>query len=406
MSCTGELLLTLNLQYGGYYGPAIFRWWQQQNEKIDSGTLEAHYLHLDTLGIENGCIDAVSQIHSWPTYAYNNTYDLQMINSSIYEDFNNLLDAPITGCVALIQACRTLALEGDPGFYANNDTVNGVCSQIAEKCFNILTITSDYADRSVFDIAQIGTQRFPGYQHIAFFNQPWVQRSLGVPVNFTDNSNSMASQYFVDTSDPFRQNQSSIESLLGNGVQVALVYGDRDSRCNWIGAENVSLTLNYPSAGGFRSAGYANISRDDNFVGGVVRQYDGFSFSRVFEAGHAVSAYQPETASKIFERVMFRRDVATGSRFAGSFLNRWSGRWRPRRLNNTSEISRGQHPGLGHYQSKGPETSWHIKNKLPPDYPLACNIWAVAVTCTSDQIAALRNGTAVVKDNIVVFPTT
>ena len=38
------------------------RLFQEQNEKIKSGTLEdGHYMHLDTLGIVNGFLDAVVQ---------------------------------------------------------------------------------------------------------------------------------------------------------------------------------------------------------------------------------------------------------------------------------------------------------------------------------------------------------
>jgi carboxypeptidase C (cathepsin A) len=51
--------------YGGHYGPAFFRFFQQQNERIANGSLVrpgAHQLHLDTLGIINGAID-------WPILA-------------------------------------------------------------------------------------------------------------------------------------------------------------------------------------------------------------------------------------------------------------------------------------------------------------------------------------------------
>lgn len=46
--------------YGGIYGPAFMGFFQEQNEKIANGTITepgTHYLHLDTLGIINGCID-------------------------------------------------------------------------------------------------------------------------------------------------------------------------------------------------------------------------------------------------------------------------------------------------------------------------------------------------------------
>ena len=61
--------------YGGHYGPAFMRFFQEQNERIANGTLDdehAHYLHLDTLGIVNGYLDAVIQEEASITFPYNN----------------------------------------------------------------------------------------------------------------------------------------------------------------------------------------------------------------------------------------------------------------------------------------------------------------------------------------------
>ena len=61
--------------YGGHYGPGFLRFFQQQNEKIADGTIDdenAHYLHLDTLGIVNGYVDAVIQGESYIDFPYNN----------------------------------------------------------------------------------------------------------------------------------------------------------------------------------------------------------------------------------------------------------------------------------------------------------------------------------------------
>jgi carboxypeptidase C (cathepsin A) len=61
--------------YGGHYGPGVFRFFQEQNNKISNGILnaeQAHYLHLDTLGIINGQVDLVVQGDVLPDFAYNN----------------------------------------------------------------------------------------------------------------------------------------------------------------------------------------------------------------------------------------------------------------------------------------------------------------------------------------------
>jgi hypothetical protein len=132
--------------------------------------------------------------------------------------------------------------------------------------------------------------------------------------------------------------------------------------------------MSYPSAPNFRSAGYENISTNSSYRGGVVRQHKKISFSRVFEAGHAIGAFQPETVSKIFDRVMFDRDVATGDV-------------------NTLH---------GSYSSTGPKSSFDIKNKLPSSPKSVCYLWDAVNTCTADELKALVDGTAVVKDFVLL----
>lgn len=63
------------LTYRSHYGPGFFGFFQQQNDKIANGSIsekDAHYLHLDTLGIVNGLIDVAVQGESLITYPFNN----------------------------------------------------------------------------------------------------------------------------------------------------------------------------------------------------------------------------------------------------------------------------------------------------------------------------------------------
>lgn len=131
--------------------------------------------------------------------------------------------------------------------------------------------------------------------------------------------------------------------------------------------------MEHESSVNFRKAGYSPITTNSTYQGGVVRQYNGISFSRVFQAGHAVGAYQPETVSKIFDRVMSDKDVATG------------------------EINVGDAP----YSTEGPASSFEIQDVLPPPLDSECYTWIAADTCTEEQLAALANGTAIVQEYIV-----
>lgn len=253
--------------------------------------------------------------------------------------------------------------------------------------------------RSPFDLALTLPAVFPPEYPVAYYNQRWVQEALGVPVNYTFAPAAPVANFFAGTGDPFRYDgKADLEYLAAAGVGVAFVYGDRDYRCNCecrshhtkvlvtpnrretagMGAENVSLTMDYPAAPSFREAGYTAIETNASYTGGLVRQHGNVSFSRVFEAGHSVDAYQPETVFRIFERAIRRRDVATGE------------------LDISSN---------GSYSTSGPESSLGTKNDMPTtSQPSVCYLYDLQATCTSEELAALENGTAIVEDYVVTLP--
>lgn len=74
--------------YGGRYGPAFTSFFQEQNIRIQNGSItnpaDKYYIHLDTLGIINGCVDLGLQEESYLQMAYNNTYGIQSINETVF----------------------------------------------------------------------------------------------------------------------------------------------------------------------------------------------------------------------------------------------------------------------------------------------------------------------------------
>ncbi|GIK00387.1 hypothetical protein Aspvir_004410 [Aspergillus viridinutans] len=366
--------------YGGRYGPSFTAFFQEQNEKIERGLLpdEYHYIHLDTLGIINGCVDFLTQAPFYLDMAYNNTYGIEAINKTVYERAMNAW-SKLGGCKDLIVECRELAAEGDPTMSGRNETVNEACRKANDYCSN--QVEGPYvlfSGRGYYDIAHFEPDPFPPPYFQGFLNQNWVQAALGVPVNF---SISVDSSYnaFGSTGDyPRSDVHGYLEDLayvLDSGIKVALVYGDRDYACPWNGGEEASLRVDYSDSHSFQAAGYAPVQTNSSYIGGRVRQYGNFSFTRVFEAGHEVPAYQPQTAYEIFHRALFNRDIATG---------------KVSLLENAT------------YASEGPSSTWEIKNKVPESPEPTCYIQSLRSTCTDEQIQSVVNGTALIKDWIVV----
>lgn len=141
------------------------------------------------------------------------------------------------------------------------------------------------------------------------------------------------------------------------------------------GGENVSLSLEFDSAEKFRDSGYQSIVTNSSYKGGLVREHGPLSFSRIYQAGHGVAGYQPETLSKLFDRVMFGRDIATG------------------------EITLSDD-----FATEGPKTVYDVLNDVPDPVENICFVPLASTTCTQEQQLALLNGTAVLDDWIVVEP--
>lgn len=145
------------------------------------------------------------------------------------------------------------------------------------------------------------------------------------------------------------------------------MYGDRDYACNWIGGEAASLAINYTSSAEFQAAGYEPIRVNATYDGGLVRQYGNLSFSRVFQAGHEVPSWQPETALAIFNRALGNRDIATGTKDVAS--------------------------AAVNYSSSGPSDTWATKSEVPEPELMFCYVLDPG-TCTEEQLAAVSNGSA------------
>lgn len=260
------------------------------------------------------------------------------------------------------------------------------------------TAASNNSQRSAFDISHPVQDPFPNYRAAGYFNQAWVQAALGVPVNFTEVSSTIANVYLFGVGDAIRLDISNLDFVLQRDYQVVMAFGDRDYRCNWLGGEAISLAAKWNHTADFNNAGYASIHTNASYDGGYVRQAGRFAFARIFQAGHAglfsptmkflrtclltflfsVHAYQPETMFQVFSRAMSGHDVATGRKKI----------YKPSKL----------------YTTIGPH---EVRNAtiLPPMPEPVCYTWAAGGTCTDNQIEALMAGTAVQKDYFVIDPT-
>lgn len=302
--------------YGGKYGPTFAAYWEEQNMRrninsdFKNRTLE---VRLTSIGIIQGCIDDIVQGRFYPMFANNNTYGIKAI-SLADEQASASSFLSVDGCQQLIQSCRNTVASLDPKNYGDNIMANQVCKNAFTICNNNVVGPFQNSGRDIYDITQKTPDPFPSGAYLEYLNIAEVQAAIGAAVNYTETS-AVVANAFLQTGDYERGDQiKDMVFLLSLGVRVALIYGDRDFICNWVGGEAVSFAI---AAGAsahspFYLAGYADIVVNETYVGGAVRQFGNLSFSRIYDAGHLVPAYQPETAFTVFTRIIMGTDISLG----------------------------------------------------------------------------------------------
>lgn len=352
--------------YGGKYGPTFAAHWEKENLLRRNNSISRNKsleIHLTSLGILQGCVDDLVQGRFYPIFANNNTYGIRALSLADQQAAASSF-LSTDGCQQLIQSCRSAVSAMDAGNVGDMAAVNQKCHTAQVSCNNNLIGPFHKSGRNVYDITQKTPDPFPPSTYLEYLNLADVQAAIGVDVNYTE-ANSAVANAFVQTGDYERGDQiGQMAYLLSLGVRVALIYGDRDYLCNWLGGEAVSFSIaaQSPAYSSFYSAGYADIVVNSTYVGGAVRQYGNLSFSRIYGAGHLIPAYQPETAFTVFTRIIMGSDISLG---------------------NPVDLSK--------FASNGSANAT-FTNSAPPASQPACYVRNIDLSCTNDQKNLIRKG--------------
>ena len=354
--------------YLGKYGPAFARFWEQQNLLRRNGSISSNKtldIRLSSLGVMQGCVDDSVQGRFYPIFANNNTYGIQALSLTDQQAAaSSFLSA--NGCQQQIINCKNAVVAQDPQNDGDVASVSQICANAQHTCNNEVFGPYYSSGRNIYDITHNTPDPFPSSLYLEYLNNADVQAAIGVPINYTQTTTAVANA-FLRTGDYERGDHiGEMAYLLSLGVRVALVYGDRDYSCNWLGGEAVSFSIAAQAAGysPFYSAGYADIVVNTSYIGGAVRQYGNLSFSRIYDAGHLIPAYQPETAFTVFTRIIMGNDVSLGAA-----------------------------ADLSTYKSNGTVNATETSKAPSLSQPEpTCWVRSVDLTCTSDLKAMLQKG--------------
>ncbi|KAL1596544.1 hypothetical protein SLS60_009192 [Paraconiothyrium brasiliense] len=247
--------------YGGMYVTALAAYILRTNLKlpVKAGATFKDIL-IPSVGITNGCIDIEAQGAAYASLLYNNTYSnangtpFRLYSKDQYEAVLPTAKGP-GGCFDQVQECRKLKAVNDPRDEGKDDATNTACVTTAYICSDSLIspFFNVAGARSQFDIGLNSANPNPPPYAASYLNKPSTRDNLGVPagLNYTLYSSTVFNNFYGGTGDPMRKGSDDLVYLLNQDTRVAMIYGDRDWRCNWLGAENLTVSLPwspYPSS--------------------------------------------------------------------------------------------------------------------------------------------------------------
>ncbi|GKT44242.1 carboxypeptidase S1 B [Colletotrichum spaethianum] len=284
--------------YGGHYAPVFADYITQQNRLKATGTVQ---VPLKSISIEDGFMDTRVQFGAYFNYsvAPGNPYDVLPFNETLQQQlFTNMFGS--SGCQGRQAACNT-------------SPTDKVCADAEAFCIEAVEEFWDtHSGRSQNDIRLLNPEPYPAPDFVAYLNRADVQAAIAASNNFS-RASVQTSIAFSSTGDDSRTGAlvtQSMTNLLQQGVTVALFTGDADYDSNMIGAQIVAANV---GAANWATAGFVNLSANsDGQIPGEVKQADGFSFTRLYFAGHFSAFNQPEATLRIQSHVIKGVDVATG----------------------------------------------------------------------------------------------
>ncbi len=291
-----ETVVLAGESYAARYLPAYGKYLLDQNSKgpVPTGTKK---ITLDGMIIGNGCVDPLTQFESYYKITLDSYYGLPRYNATIDAQVRNALYDP-GNCLDQLKECQ-------------ESGIDSVCSRAADFCNGeVEDAWIRFVGRDVYDVRELMPDPFPPSYWIDYLRTPKVQEAIGAYTNFSTNSD-LVYDAFLSTGDQARGTTAALEAIIASNIDVLLHFGDADFICSIHGGIAVADKLAAP---GFGESGYTRLRHaSGDEAPGEVRQAGSFAFVRIYQAGHLVPYYQPRASLEIFQRLLQRKDIATGT---------------------------------------------------------------------------------------------
>lgn len=136
-----------------------------------------------------------------------------------------------------------------------------------------------------------------------YLNLEYVKAAVGASnIDIFTSCDDTVFRNFLLSGDETKPFQQYVAELLEKGIPVLLYAGDKDYICNWMGNHGWSDALEYSKHEFFEAQPLRPWYTKEGKLAGEVKNYDQFTFLRVYGAGHMVPYDQPENSLDMVNR--------------------------------------------------------------------------------------------------------
>lgn len=242
--------------------------------------------NLTSVLIGNGLTDPLTQYNYYEPMACGEGGAPAVLPEEECEAMENNLDR----CLSLIESC-----------YKSESAWSCVPATIY--CNNGQIGPYQKTGRNVYDIRKNCEGSSLCYEELDFIdkylNKPEVMEALGAETEAYEGCNFDVNRNFVFAGDWMKPYHKKVIDLLEADLPVLIYAGDKDFICNWLGNEGWTNVLPWHGTQDFSDAKIKSWSVDGKKAG-TVKNFENFTFLRVFGAGHMVPYDQPENSLDFF----------------------------------------------------------------------------------------------------------
>jgi cathepsin A (carboxypeptidase C) len=249
---------------------------------------EDRSFNITSLLIGNGLTDPLTQYEYYEPMACGEGGEPSVLEPDQCES----MKASIPRCLSLINAC-----------YESGSIWSCVPASIY--CNNAQMGPYQQTGRNVYDIRKDCKGSNLCYEDLQYIddylNLPEVLEAVGAEVESYQSCNFDVNKNFLLAGDWMKPYHKSVIELLESNVPVLIYAGDKDFICNWLGNEAWTDRLPWSGHDGFESE-KIRPWKVGNEHAGDVKNYEHFTFLRVFGAGHMVPYDQAKNSLDMVNR--------------------------------------------------------------------------------------------------------